>query len=151
MLRFARLLSQGRARKAWCSPSVRFNSGHASNELQSSSSSTHGNGGFIVLGQGGEAESSLQAFEKLVNPLPNLPFTCLPSNEAPSRITHVKPIESRVDNPQFAHTDLEQRQIQLEEQMLADAVLGYTAALQNLLKLGKGSGLKFVQRILISW
>ena len=51
----------------------------------------------------------------------------------------------------FEYETLLARQKKNEEQMVADAVLGYTEVLQNLLKLGKGSGLKFVQKILIGW
>jgi hypothetical protein len=60
-------------------------------------------------------------------------------------------ILSSSSNTTTSFEALEERQIKIEEEMIKNAVQGYTAALQNLLKIGKGTGLKFVQKILISW
>lgn len=43
------------------------------------------------------------------------------------------------------------RQLKIEEEQMADAAQNYAEALKNIMELGKGSGLKFVQRIALKW
>jgi len=45
---------------------------------------------------------------------------------------------------------LKQRQLYIEGQQLSDAVNGYANIVQNLIKMGKGTGLKSIQRTLLS-
>lgn len=43
------------------------------------------------------------------------------------------------------------RQLKIEEEQVKDAALNYAETLKNIMELGKGSGLKYVQRIALKW
>ena len=43
------------------------------------------------------------------------------------------------------------RQIKIEEEQMTDAVNSYTESLNALLKMGKGTNMKFIQKILLEW
>ena len=166
MLRLSSGLGRGQWRyeSKWrMSLNLRHTSSQASNELDPKNEAHP----ILLLGtKESQTVSSLQALERLINPNPlttlssimTPPTTLTPSlpSELQLQFDSLHRLEGRVPEKSLtvevpSSLTLEQRQVQLEEQMIADAVLGYTAALQNLLKLGKGSGLKFVQKTLISW
>ena len=152
-----------RWRRCW---GLRYTSSHAPNERHPKDETS----ALLLLGpKEKEPMSSLHALERLVNPNPLATLSTIitpPPQNTPSlpsdlqlKFDGLNRLDAKVQEKSStvevtsssSSLTLEQRQVQLEEQMIADAVLGYTAALQNLLKLGKGSGLKFVQKTLISW